>query len=118
MIPNKDVYSYYQTHPVDLFVNVSSSEGLPVSIMEAISYGIPVIATDVGGTSEIVEDGVNGNLIPMSFKPEELAGKIRKYVRMNREEMKELRGATRKLWEERFQAVKNYDLFAKNLLKL
>lgn len=118
MIPNKDVYSYYQTHPVDLFVNVSSSEGLPVSIMEAISYGIPVIATDVGGTSEIVEDGVNGNLIPMSFKPEELAGKIRKYVRMDLEEMKELRGATRKLWEDRFQAVRNYDLFAKNLLKL
>ena len=117
MIPNEEVCSYYQTHPVDLFVNVSSSEGLPVSIMEAISFGIPVVATDVGGTSEIVEDGVNGSLILMDFKPEELAERIRKYARMSPEEMKALRAVTRKLWEERFQAVRNYDLFAKKLLK-
>lgn len=118
MIPNKEVYSFYQNHPVDLFVNVSSSEGLPVSIMEAISFGIPVLATDVGGTSEIVENSVDGNLIPVDFKPEELAERIKEYIRMPSEEMKALRTATRGLWEERFQAVRNYDLFAKNLLKL
>ena len=43
-----------------MFINLSSSEGIPVSIMEAQSFGIPVIATNVGGSGEIVvsETGV------------------------------------------------------------
>lgn len=53
-IPNGSVKRFYAEHPIDLFLNLSSSEGLPVSVMEAVSYGIPVIATDVGGMSEIV----------------------------------------------------------------
>ena len=48
----------------DLFVNMSLSEGIPVSIMEAISFGIPIIATNVGGNAEIVNDET-GVLIPL-----------------------------------------------------
>lgn len=39
----------------DLFVNASVSEGVPVSIMEAMSFGIPVVAPDIGGISELVD---------------------------------------------------------------
>lgn len=46
----------YSEHPVDVFINLSTNEGVPVSIMEAISFDIPIVATDVGGTSEIVTD--------------------------------------------------------------
>lgn len=53
-VPNSTVHSFFSSCPVDLFINLSSSEGIPVSIMEAISYGIPVVATDVGGNSEVV----------------------------------------------------------------
>ena len=53
-LSNDEVHQFYRSHPVDAFVNVSASEGVPVSIMEAQSYGIPVIATAVGGTGEIV----------------------------------------------------------------
>ena len=53
-LPNEEVLHYYETHPVDLFINVSSFEGIPVSIMEAMSRGIPVAATPVGGIPEIV----------------------------------------------------------------
>ena len=48
---NKDIYSLYEKEKPDLFINLSSSEGIPVSIMEAMSFGIPVISTDVGGTT-------------------------------------------------------------------
>jgi len=47
----------------DLFVLPSFVEGVPVSAMEAMAVGIPVIATNIAGTSELIEDGKNGILI-------------------------------------------------------
>ena len=55
-ISNSDVKQLYMMNDFDLFVNMSLSEGIPVSIMEAISFGIPIIATNVGGNAEIVND--------------------------------------------------------------
>lgn len=118
MIKNQEVYEFYKTHPVDLFINVSSSEGLPVSIMEATSFGIPCIATNVGGTSEIVIDGVSGYLLDENFTPQELADSIRKVTANNKAELQTLRVSTRSLWEERFQAPKNYSDFSAKILNL
>ena len=67
-VPNQGVLEFYQKNEVDLFVNVSESEGIPVSIMEAISFGIPILATDVGGVHEIVTDKT-GVLVDKTFKP-------------------------------------------------
>jgi glycosyltransferase involved in cell wall biosynthesis len=47
----------------DVFVLPSYAEGLPISILEAMSYGKAVIATDVGGVSEVVRENENGILI-------------------------------------------------------
>ena len=47
----------------DIFVLPSYNEGLPVSILEAMSFGIPVISTKVGGIPELIEDEVSGFLI-------------------------------------------------------
>ena len=52
----------------DVFVLASGWEGLPLSILEAMRAGLPVVASDVGGVSESVTDGVTGFLIPKGDK--------------------------------------------------
>ena len=49
---------------LDLYVNSSIFEGISLTILEAMAVGLPVVATHVGGTSEIVEQGVTGLLTP------------------------------------------------------
>jgi glycosyltransferase involved in cell wall biosynthesis len=63
----------------DAFVLSSKREGLPMSILEAMSAGLPVIATNVGGIPEVIRDGENGILVP-SQDPDSLAGAICKVL--------------------------------------
>lgn len=72
---NKDILHEYSKIPFDVFVNCSSSEGLPVSIMEAMSFEIPVVAPDVGGISELVNDE-NGKLLSSCCDSHEIATAI------------------------------------------
>lgn len=78
--PNDVVQKFYADHYIDAFLNVSESEGVPVSIMEAESYGIPIIATNVGGTAEIVIDGYNGVLLNQDFSNEDFLNAIENVI--------------------------------------
>lgn len=49
----------------DLFILPSESESFGLAALEALACGVPVIATRVGGLPEVVEDGVNGHLVPV-----------------------------------------------------
>lgn len=60
----------------DALVLPSFAEGVPVTLMEAMASGLPVLATRVGGISELVEDGVSGYLVPPG-NVEELTARLR-----------------------------------------
>ncbi len=62
-VPQREVHSYLQQ--ADAFVLNSSYEGLPHVVLEAMAAGVPVIATNAGGTGEVVEHEVTGLLIPI-----------------------------------------------------
>ena len=74
----EDVPSLLQA--IDVFALPSLSEGLPLSLLEALALQKPVVATNVGGIPEIVEDGVTGFLVPPR-NPEALAEKILLFLR-------------------------------------
>jgi len=72
-VPYDDVPAVY--HASDVFVLPSHTEGLPRVVLEAQAVGTPVIATDVGGVSEVVTDGETGVLCP-PHAPDDLAAAI------------------------------------------
>lgn len=105
-ISNEQVHNYYTENRVDLLINVSATEGLPVSIMEAMSYGVPVIATDVGGTSEIVNEKT-GWLLSVNFKPTDVLNILEKYCRLSEQERNQYRRQALIMWEQHFNADVN-----------
>lgn len=112
-VPNSEIYDYYNENNINLFINVSESEGLPVSIMEAISFGVPVIATDVGGTNEIVSDGENGFLLDKNFEAKELTDLILRFCEMDENEYITLCENARNIFIKNFEAENNFCAFGK-----
>ena len=114
-VKNAELMECYKNEPIDLFINTSSSEGLPVSIMEACSFSIPTIATNVGGTAEIVIEGETGLLLDVNFKPEELGEKIKYMSELSKEEKQELRNKCRNIWLRKFYAEENFAQFSQDI---
>jgi glycosyltransferase involved in cell wall biosynthesis len=114
-VPEKLLPLYYNA--ADYFVIPSSSgEGLPLVLLEAMACGLPVIATTVGGTPEIVKDMKNGVLVPPR-NPKALAETISKFL--SNKELglaigEEARNTVedRFTWEENVRQLQNvYDEF-------
>lgn len=114
-VPNSKLLKLYAEEDYHVFLNVSSSEGLPVSIMEAMSFGIPCIATDVGGTSELV-NSQNGILLNKDISDTLLADTIKNFCKMDMQDYIKLRENSRLAWEKSFNANANYQDFMNMIL--
>ena len=94
---------------VDVLVLMSEQEGLPMAIIEALSMGVPVIATPVGGVPEAVVHGQNGLLVERSA--EALTEALTSLV-ADPDKLRELSANARRAFEERFEisrVVSMYD---------
>jgi glycosyltransferase involved in cell wall biosynthesis len=60
---------------LDIFVLSSTTEGISLTLLEAMATELPVVATNVGGNPEVVLDGETGYIVP-SHNPEEMANKL------------------------------------------
>ena len=112
---NADVRKFLGSEPVDLLLNASKSEGVPVSVMEAMSHGIPAIAPDVGGLAELVSDGC-GRLVAGNPAPSVLATAVDQMLSCLKQAP--LRQRAREKINHDFSAARNYPMFVKEVLEL
>jgi colanic acid/amylovoran biosynthesis glycosyltransferase len=111
-LAQEDIMKLYREQKFDVFVNVSSSEGIPVSLMEASSVGIPMVATDVGGSGEIVNES-NGVLIPADPDAATVARALARF--RDRASAGAYRTRARSDWLDKFSAAHNYPRFGQSL---
>lgn len=117
-LPNWQVLEFYSNHTIDLFITLSKYDGIPVSIMEAMSFGIPALATDVGGVSEIVINGKTGFLLDQEIDPEDVAEVIENVASMDQNEYNAMRKEAKNIWGEFYSADVNYPAFCEKVLNL
>ncbi len=111
-LDNQEVYQFYNINEVDVFINVSESEGVPVSIMEAMSCHIPIVAPDIGGVSDMLIDGLNGYLLSSESKIDEIVEAIKEVFLYKNQKT---RSQSYNIYLEKYNAKTNYILFLENL---
>lgn len=114
-LDNSKVIEQLDSASPDMLVNASSSEGIPVSIMEAMSRGIPAVAPAVGGIPELVSEK-NGILLGPDPSAAEMAEAIT--GRLNDIKSPELRKAAADTIRTCFNAEVNYRNFIRNIVSL
>jgi len=95
---------------IDIFILPSNSEGLPVVLMEALSYSIPIISTNICGIPELCKNNYNGFLIPPR-DPSALSAAIMKFYRISNSHFQKFRCNA-------FESVKAYDVVSNSRRKL
>lgn len=80
-VPDENLNLLYRD--LDFFILPTLFEGMPTVVLEAMSYGMPIIVTDVGATRDMVDDS-NGTIIP-KHSASAIASSMKQYIQMPRE---------------------------------
>lgn len=116
-VPLEKVHEFYRENSVNLFVNSSDTEGTPVSVMEAMSYGIPAVARNVGGMAEVLENTC-GMLLPAEENVELLSKAIEDFYLLDNEKYKKSSQNARRKIEDEFDAEKVFKDYIKAVCSL
>jgi N-acetyl sugar amidotransferase len=117
---NKEQVRFFlQNTPIDVIINSSDTEGVPVSLMEAAAAGIPAIAFDVGGIPAVLKDQYNGILISAQCADpiNALYNAIDLFLKMSYKQRKELSNYSLSIWKTKFDQQTNYNNFTAILKK-
>lgn len=114
-LKNSQVIKKLEENYFDVFINTSKSEGIPVSIMEAMSYEIPAIAPDVGEISDLVNES-NGYLLCSDFSIDDIITGIDKLLNDNRAGF--YRKNAKKWITDNFNSNLNYPAFISKVEKI
>ena len=99
-------------------INVSEYEGIPVSMMEAMRFGIPCIGTDVGGVREIIIDGHNGYLLSSNPSIDEVVSTIQKLKQLTVAKRREMRKNAFQTWSIKYNAQVNFTEFSERIAEI
>ncbi|BAF71058.1 glycosyltransferase [Sulfurovum sp. NBC37-1] len=114
-LTNQEVYKFYKENKVDVLINVSESEGVPVSIMEAMSCHIPIIAPNIGGISEMIDNKVNGVLLNEKCEVNEIVDSLGNIHFFKSEVVRE---KSHSIFLKKYNAQTNYNNFINDLKAL
>ncbi len=114
----EQVILFLENNRVDLLINCSENEGIPVSIMEAFSAGIPAVAFNIGGIPEIISNGKSGVLLKdeLANHANQLAEAITFFYNMPIEKYVDFSKNAKKEWETKFNKNSNYSQLSTLLL--
>lgn len=114
---NKEqIYTFLRSQKIDVLICTSESEGIPVSMMEALAHGIPILSVNVGGISEIVSNGKNGELLTANASSHEIAKASEKWATMSKSEYELHSQSGYESYLQYFSAPKNYMQFYSEVL--
>lgn len=115
-VQNHMLSRLYQELDPDVFITTSSTEGgVPVSIQEAFSMGIPAIGTAAGGIPELIVHGETGFLLNEQADAAETAAALLRYHNLSLAEKEGFSRRARLSWEQHFNAQCNAEIFVKEL---
>lgn len=112
-IPHADILRFYREHAVSMFLSLSAEEGLPISMMEAASFGIPMMGYGVCGIPEII-DTTRGALLDPGWPLDRIGAELDSALNGRGFDRKAIAAFQR----ERFNIQRNYEHFVDILKSL
>ena len=115
--PNEKIFEFYVKQPIDFFLMLSESEGIPVAMMEAMSVGLPIITTAVGGIPEIIDNKINGILFDVNVENKIIAQSILSIASCP-DRLDKMKIETRKKWLATSNAMQCFNSFASDISEM
>lgn len=115
-LPNDEIHRIYHEEIIDWTLLLSESEGTPIAICESFSYGVPVIATMVGGVPDMFTPGT-GVLIAPDASSEEIVKAVNPHIN-DYNTFLQMKAAAHGRWKDKFNSSELRQKFAKELAAL